>query len=433
MKNQRFATRNMTKNKRIKRNINPHVSTIVEASVGKRLFSAILDALLFVFSLLICALFIFTPIANNALGYSSYQALGAQYQVASHLYVYNQADDDGNYSPIEVKDYTEKLVPGKSASIIPIYKLQIGEYSYFLEHVYYYYHSYLTGRDIELPKNTPDKQYDPVKDNFVAPNYKDLIGGKTPSEYYNDDWFSKNILNIDNEASYFIRDLTKERFIDQISLKDPSKSSDAVTYLKQAGYNATDGFYNSNYFTNLNNNIKGCQIFIILPSIAIAYSIFYILIPLLFKNGETLAKKFNKIAVISESGFSVKKSQVLFRELVLFVCLIFSSFIVGIGLTSIATLGVGIVILLLCTLLSKEHRSPHDYAAFTLLVDATKSVWYESKSEEEKVANNLEEKMSKYKNKNIIDKNVIQVGDTIINEEIKKEIEESKKNSQNSK
>ena len=107
----------------------------------------------------------------------------------------------------------------------------------------------------------------------------------------------------------------------------------------------------------------------------------------------------------------------------------FSAFVVGIGLTSLATLGIGILILLLCTLISKQKRAPHDYAAMTIVVDTPKSVWFESPEEEIKYAEELEEKMAKYKNTQIIDKKVIQVGSTIIDEEVKKEFEESKKDS----
>ena len=108
--------------------------------------------------------------------------------------------------------------------------------------------------------------------------------------------------------------------------------------------------------------------------------------------------------------------------------LAFTAFIVGIGLTSLATLGIGILILLIATLISKDKRAPHDYAAMTIVIDEQKSVWFDSAEEEIKYADELEAKMAKYKNTKIIDKKVIQVGSTIIDEDVKKEFEESQKN-----
>lgn len=395
------------------------ISAIFEAGIGKRLFSAIMDAVIFLFVTIILYLFVFTPIAISGMSYESNQVLASKYQVASHLYVYQQIDDNNNYNIIEVKDYSEKIDASKSGTVSPVYKLSVDDYKFYLSHVYYYYTSYLTNKNVELPNDTEEKTYDAVKDNFVSPNYDKIIEGtdKYPKDVYTDDWFCTNILKIGTDSSYFVRDTSKTNFLDQISVKEGS--GDVIKELKTYCYNATSDFYYSNYFSNLNNSIKWTQIFIIGMSVTISYSIFYILIPLLYKNGETLGKKVNKLALISASGYQVKRRQVLFREIVLFVALVLCSCIVGIGLTSIATLGLGIVILLVCTLISKKHRAPHDYAAYTLLVDAPKSVWFESKEAEEKAIKDLDDKMAKYKNKNIIDKNVIQIGDVIINDEFK--------------
>ncbi len=405
------------------------LSTIVEANIGKRLLTAIIDALFFAFTGIMLAFWVFLPITNASLHYEENMALARQYQVASHLYLFQQANDDNQFVVIEVKDFTEKLDGNRSSSVTPLYGFNGTNYTFYLEHLYYYYHSYLCNQDVELPNPTDAKTYDPVTDNFVSPHYNEPIDGIMPCDYYTDAWFMNNVLDFkDGESSYFIYDESKDSFMEKISLKEGVKEEDVVKYLKQTCYNSTGHFYNSDYFSRLNNIAKWSQVIMVVPAVLLSYGIYYITIPLIFKNGETLAKKFFKIGIISSRGFSVKKRQIVFRQLLLFVMLAFTAFIVGIGLTSLATLGIGILILLIATLISKDKRAPHDYAAMTIVIDEQKSVWFDSAEEEIKYADELEAKMAKYKNTKIIDKKVIQVGSTIIDEDVKKEFEESQKN-----
>lgn len=419
------------RNSNTKNNIEEHtsVSSIYEAGIGKRLLAGIIDGLFFVFLALILSMWVFTPIANAGMNYEGNQVDATQYQIASHLYVYQQADDDYNYNVIEVKDFTEKMDANREARVSTVYQIVKDDYKWYLEHLHYYYTSYLTAKNIELPNNSERKSYDPFKDNFVSPNYDKFVKDTEVKacDYYTDDWFSKNILKIDDENSYFVRDTSKENFLEQITKKESKSNDDTVKELRQMCYDATADFYYSDYFKNINNSIKWTQIFIIGMAVVISYSVFYILIPLLYKNGETLAKKFGHLAIISAKGYQVQKRQIIFRQIILFIELVIPACVIGIGLTSVATLGVGIVILFVCTLISKTHRSPHDYAAFTLVVDAPKSVWFDSKEDEEKFAKDLDDKMAKYKNKKIIEKSVIQIGDEIVNEEYKKQIEEESK------
>ena len=60
-----------------------------------------------------------------------------------------------------------------------------------------------------------------------------------------------------------------------------------------------------------------------------------------------------------------------------------------------------------------------------MVVDARKSVWYKDEFEETSMTKEFNENMKKYRKEPVQSKNVIQVGSTIVNEDIKKEIEES--------
>ena len=65
-----------------------------------------------------------------------------------------------------------------------------------------------------------------------------------------------------------------------------------------------------------------------------------------------------------------------------------------------------------------------DYLSYTYLIDTKNSVWFKDKAEEEKKEQILESNLSKYNKNEELDKNVIQVGSTIVNEELEKELKE---------
>ena len=67
----------------------------------------------------------------------------------------------------------------------------------------------------------------------------------------------------------------------------------------------------------------------------------------------------------------------------------------------------------------------------TLLVDANKSVWFENAKVEQEKEEILEKNMEKYQQNKVENPNVIQVGGTIVNEEVKKEFLEENKDKEN--
>jgi uncharacterized RDD family membrane protein YckC len=398
--------------------------SIVEAGIGKRLGAAILDGLVAIFLWLFLAMIVMTPIANAGLGYSANMNLGYQYQIASHLYVYQQQDDNGDISIVEVKDMTEKVDANKESQISSLTKQTNLEPAYLLSHLYYYYSSFLTGENVELPNPTSSKTYDMVEDHFVSPDYLDNVVDTQlkPAEYYTVKWFNNEILSVsDKGADYF--DNTDENIL--ATIKEGVDADKAITFLNSLISNAQGDLYYRDYYVKINNTIKWNQAFIIIPPYISVMGILYLLIPMLSKNGETIGKKFCHLAVISKDGYSAKKRQILFRFFVFFVEISLSLFAIGVNFTSIATLGVGVFILLMATLISKSHRAPHDYAALTLEIDAQKSVWFDSPEIEQRHIDELEAKMERYKSSKVENKNIIQIGGKIIDEDLKKQVEEA--------
>lgn len=398
---------------------------IVVANFGRRLLSGIVDGALFVFIWLLLSMLVMTPIMNSSMHYDSNMVLGYQYQAASHLYVIRQAidTDSGEQQIIEVKDYSEKLDANKTSELMPINEYAYFDSNYLLAHLQYFYCNYLTGKNIELPNNTSSKTYDPFSDNFVAPNYNSLITlldetTGIPSEHYTSDWFYVNRLDSSDMYQW-----NYEQNVFQI--KDGVDAQTSLTFLKNKVALAQKDLYYQDFYVSLNNSIKASQLIIILVPFVIDLGLLYFLVPLLTKDGETLGKLMTHLALVNKNGYKVTKPQILLRSLFFSLEISLFTFIVGIGFTSIATLCLGVLILAIIALVNKDHRTLHDFIAGTTVVDAKKSTWFKNASEEERYKENLDNQMEKYRSKSIEKKGIIQVGSTIVDEDIKNEINET--------
>lgn len=396
------------------------ISRYEPAPMAKRLFAGIMDAAVFIFVFLAMALWVFTSIANAAFGYNDINNVGKRYHLATHLFLAQKIDDDGNLVVVPVKDSTGNM---NDYSELALYSSSNENPSFYIERIYYYYHNFKTNVDIELPTNG---EYDPINDHFASPEYSQEINGVLPVDLYTNEWFSKEILKVEEADSFFEIASESESYLASIKVKEGSNNSEVITFLKNRAYEATGDMYHSDYFQAIEKQIEKIQYFIFLPPFAISYGIFFILIPLLFKDGQTLGKKTMAVAVISFDGYSAKKRQILFREVLLFIVIFLLGIVVGIGLTSFAIIAAGVVLLFIGTLVPKNKRSIFDYAAYTIVIDSIHSVWFKNKVDESRHQQELEDNMSKYKKYIPENPNLIQVGSTIIDEKLKREIEQEK-------
>ncbi len=369
------------------------IRDIHEAGLGKRMIAMIMDAAVFAFTMVALALWVFTPIVNSTMHYKDLGVQGLKWEVFSKLYVAEEInEEDGTTKVVEVTKFEETT---GNLTYTPLYNYESTDVNFYKDRLHYYYCSYKTGENVETIEGK-----DP--EDFKAPNYniyiKDNSGNDVlPKDYFTEEWFT-NLID--------------------------GKSS--VDDYKNLAYNAVKDLREEAHFVDLNRKIGNCQLVMILPAFVISFFGFYLLVPLLYKNGETFGKKVMHIGLASKDGFEVKKRQIVFRQLLLFAWVSLFSFVVGIGLTSLAILGVGVVIYLVATAISKTKRSPIDYAAYTYMIDTAKSVWFKNLEVEKKTEAELEEKMSKYRRYEPDQSKVIQIGTEIVNEEVKKELEQEK-------
>ena len=407
------------------------------APMFRRIMSAFMDGLFAFFVYFILVTYVTTPIARKASKYDDYVVDIYQYDVASHLFVWMQQDDSSKYNPIEVKDFTEKMNNEYLQRIEEVRSVDDYSLDQRIEHLQYYYTVYLTGdvSRVELPNNTETKTYDAVADKFVSPHYLDKIDGKLPSEIYTKVYFNTKIMGLGaegeaNNSEYFVYPV-KDSVTDYEGLpvlKEGADEAAAKKYVNQLLYKATEDFYYSDYMSALQKNVRVIQLWTYVPTYIFVVGILYILIPMLMKNGATLGKASLSLCVISNNGYKAKKRQILFRELVFIAEVSLSLFIIGFGLTSIATLGIGAVIMLVVILCNKMKKAPHDFAAMTLVVDAKTSVFFDNAQEEENKSKRVQENLDKLHSYEPENRNIIQVGSEIVDEDLKQKIEQKNKN-----
>lgn len=412
------------------------------APLFRRIMSAFMDGLFAFFVYFILVTYVTTPIAKKASKYDQYVTDIYQYNVASHLYMFMQQDESGKYIPIEVKDFTEKLDNSSLQRVNETRNVGDFTFSQRVEHLQYYYTVYLTGdlSRVELPNNSESKTYDAVKDKFVSPHYLDKIDGKLPSEIYTKRYFNTKIMGLapegeENKSPYYAYPIVDEH-VDYEGLpvlKSGVSEETAIKDINDRLYSATKEFYYTDYMVELQRNVRAIQLWCYVPTYIFVVGILYLLIPLLLKNGATLGKKSLGLCLISKNGYVTKKRQILFRQLIFLIEITFSLFIIGFGLTSIATLGVGALIMLIVVLISKERKAPHDYAALTLVVDEKTSVFFDNAEEESRQRSRVQENLEKLHSQEVVNPNIIQVGTEIVDPELKKKIKEKQPTSKNKK
>ena len=366
---------------------NSELTTIKNASFFKRIIAFIMDGALFAFIMFGFIAACFYPIANKAFKYTENRANLMLYQVASKLVVCKGNDENGNERFYEIPELDQAP---SDATYPSLGEINGQEDEFYINHVKYYYLNYKTGVNVEYPANANPEDY-------KAPNYQELIDGKPRSEYYTEEWFNEQVASassIGNLISNAIVDLVNEEFY-----------SKKQTSVRLTGY------------------------FLVLPAFYLSFSIFFIVIPLVFKNGETLGKKTLHLSFINSQGYAVQRKQIVLRQLFMLLVTSVVCFMIGrIGVGSLAFLGIGIVIYYVATFISKQKKSPADFLAMTLLVDANKSVWFTNATVEQEKEEILAKNMEKYHQNKVEDPHIIQVGGTIVNEEIKREVEEENKN-----
>ena len=160
-------------------------------------------------------------------------------------------------------------------------------------------------------------------------------------------------------------------------------SEEEQTEYKNLYQQAMDEFAKDEAVQYTNSMIFNLALVILNVSILLGYLVVYFLVPVLFKNGQTLGKKIFGIAVMRAHGVKLPNS-ILFVRSIIGQCVIGTLVPIYFGLLG----GIGIIMLILLLLLQlglfffTQNRSTiHDLLSYTVAVDMASQRIFENEAD----------------------------------------------------
>ncbi len=399
----------------------------------RRFLAAFMDGLLFIFLFSMIHFVVTPPIRNKITHYVDLEAETNNYQVFSHLYVYYDGE-----KVIEVKDFKDDVNEAAADHFHFINDLYVGyggrddiiDTNYVLSHIEYFYCNFITGQNIEIPEAVGTVSESYLDEHHFRNKYYDSVlddEGHKAKDIYNVQYVYKEVFK---ECEYF--EINSENHIVK---KEGVEENTCKDYFNEGI--KTSLFTSNARIEGVRSHLQSLKCYkeaynrwglIRTLSIIIAYvfsiCVVYLLFPMIFRNGATLGKLTTGICLVNKLGYKVTRPQVLLRFLAFALEISFFSFIIGIQLfTSVLTLSVGVAILMIATLISKEKKAPHDYLAGTLVVDYKKSTFFKNANEEAEYEADMNKHLEQYKDAEVVDAHVIQIGSKVIDEEENKTID----------
>lgn len=229
-----------------------------------------------------------------------------------------------------------------------------------------------------------------VRFYFENPHYKNESGELVPI-------FRKTALTweqiltkfeVGNEKSNIKEiSLNSENNKYEISMIDPKKQTTTVEFIAQLikpdQYDDNEKSASELVITSepyviadeANKNMMLMALLYIFPVLFGFSFIFYFIIPICSKNGETLGKYFLGLGVLTHDGYVLPKYWYIPRYLIFFIVEL------ALGILSFGGLFL-VSYLMFC--FSKKRRSLHDFAGNSVVVDKKDSIWFKNREQEYK-------------------------------------------------
>ena len=124
--------------------------------------------------------------------------------------------------------------------------------------------------------------------------------------------------------------------------------------------------------------------------------VFFFIIPLCFKNGESIGKLIMHTCLVNKLGYQYKRIQLVPRFIFIALITLLVIYFVGINLISVGILSAALLASFIVMVATKDHKAIHDFIAGTLVVDKRSSTWFKDINEEEKYQKQVDEYEEKY-------------------------------------
>ncbi len=118
------------------------------------------------------------------------------------------------------------------------------------------------------------------------------------------------------------------------------------------------------------------------PSILIGSLVFFFLIPMLSRNGQTLGKKILHVAVIGSDGFTAPKWKIGIHYGL--IVLPFLLLMIPYVIVTLMVFFLYFLVDYIVMLMQKNHQSVHDLASMTIVINSESSLWFPSPESRDK-------------------------------------------------
>ena len=362
------------------------IKDIKYANLGRRVLAIILDLLFFV----IILLFLYLPVVEGYvdIGFHNTQVLNdvKKLQVDSGLFVDRSEEDEAPLHNVSLIG-KEELADENGYYTFDSYKV-------YLEATYNFY------SNEELPYHE---------------EVMEMVFLKTDvSEKEFNYWFNTEVLNIDKSKDFDVYYLENNDLyssaIDNCKVKktitfngqeftkegdDNRKNQEYILASIKIFSDTLDfaGTYqeallhlrNTSEYSNLYRQLERISRYEAYIAIAIGGFIYFLIVPLFFKNGETFGMKIMHIGLVNSLEYQVAKPQVFLKNLVILAEIFLGLF----------TYFLIFLVDYLVMMFTKRHRSLSDFVAATVMIDTRNSVWFVSRAVEEKLISQVEENLKK--------------------------------------
>ena len=234
---------------------------------------------------------------------------------------------------------------------------------------YLYAEDETTGQVLFVPNDAiPDAIYSYYS---IFKNGKTFLEETEPFVFTNA-WYNTTILDIDNNSSLFElvnNDLTL-RAVERSNLSESDQSL-LTNFYTRAFNDALADLATFGPYVELAQQINQYFIEILAIAASVSLLVFYLLIPLLAKEGRTLGKLLLGLSVVNKDGYHIAWWQQLVRFMGLSL-----TFVLG-----IYTILGSILISYTFMIFTKNYRSLHDFVALTRVVDRKQSLLFKKEAQ----------------------------------------------------
>lgn len=350
---------------------------IVLAGLGKRALAAIIDVVLAVF--IGMGIFVLAQLGfDNSIKGKDIRAQLTDCYNASGLFY---ADGDGavkqyegydnylQYQNIVLKYYTEYMVEG------------CPEDSRHPEYTTYWYNVMILGQDDV--KNLYSEA------ELSAREEPSRTTGKAYFEYQGTDYDSLAMpikgFYVDQDVSKGLTEDGKARLLS--FYYNPSQPS--------VYYNAGNHFVQQSFVVSLiDQNNAFTKTYPLLIAIGVVYPIWYMVLPMILKDGQTLGKKFMGLCVCNSYGFKVKRPQMVIRSIPALLLMLIIFFFFG-NVYGVMALSGLMLLSYLLAIFTPDRRAIHDYMSMTMVLDAKESLVFKDIDEQEAAETSFKETMKR--------------------------------------